>query len=150
QHTAGRVEQHIVEVISKRRKPPELILDPEAGEDQRIVLRAGTRLKPDGIEPFKIAQVDVIDDVLRIVPDVSGAQRWEIGNEGDDQQRRRPRDEDAHPSRRRLAAVRFRGSSSSSRGFDSGCHAPRANIAADSENRYSRTRNEMVEKIFGG
>ena len=81
----GAVQQHVDEVIAEGLDSPEVMLEPEAREGERVVLRDGAGLEPDAPEPVERPQRRVGRDVRVVVPDEARAQGWEVGR--DDEER---------------------------------------------------------------
>jgi hypothetical protein len=75
----GRVQQHVDGVVAEGVEPPEVVLDPEGGEDQRIVLRRGTRLGPDLLQAGGRAEQAVLGHIRVVIPDEPGAQGRNVG-----------------------------------------------------------------------
>jgi hypothetical protein len=78
----ARMEEDVDEVIAERLQGPEVLLDPERGEDHRVVLLVGLRLGPDEPQPFNPVESPVLREVGVVVPDEAGLEGRQI--RGDD------------------------------------------------------------------
>ncbi len=80
QQRAAEMQQKIIHVISQRARGPEVILDPEGGVRQGIILRLGfERLEPDSLQTGRGAELKVLLDIAIVVPDEAVFQDGKIG-----------------------------------------------------------------------
>ena len=72
QQRRRRMKQHVHEVEAERMQPPQLLLQPEGGEDERVVLLVGLRLGPDELEGIRPVEHPVLGQVGVVVPHEAG------------------------------------------------------------------------------
>jgi hypothetical protein len=72
------VQEQIRNVISDRLQAPQVIFDPEAAVNERVILRCGTRIEPDFRKAPRGRQRRILGDVRVVVPDKPGAKRGQI------------------------------------------------------------------------
>src|SRR4051812_30083635 len=48
-----------------------MVFQPEAGMNERVILRSGGKVEPDSPEPVKVAQGGVVRDVVIVVPNIT-------------------------------------------------------------------------------
>ena len=72
------VQEHIDEMVGEGLDPPEVMVEPEAREGERVVLRHGAGFEPDAPEPIERPQRRVGRDVRVVVPDEAGVERGKV------------------------------------------------------------------------
>src|SRR5207248_7150506 len=82
QNCVQRVQRHIHRVIAERMKSPELILDPEGGAGDWIILLQGKEIGPEPIETVHSFKSAIVHQPRVVVPDEAIAERWQIGEDG--------------------------------------------------------------------
>ena len=90
QHRRPRVKQQVYHPISKSVILPDMMLDPERRERQRVVLNSPRRDFPDFLQPRGIEQRMVVGDVLVIIPQKRAVDRRPKRHQRDQRQHRRP------------------------------------------------------------
>src|SRR5450755_1353475 len=73
------MEKDVDEVVTEWLEGPEVLLDPERGEDHRVVLLVGFRLGPDEAQPFDPVEGPVLREVRVVVPDEARPEGRQIG-----------------------------------------------------------------------
>src|SRR3569832_1912397 len=63
------MQQYVVDVIASRIQLPAAILGPKSRENQRIILRGSLGVGPDSNESTWRAERQVVEDVVRVIPD---------------------------------------------------------------------------------
>ena len=86
------VEQDVDQVVTRGIEAPQVVLDPETAEDQRVVLR-GLCCEPDVAQTLARSKQGVVRDVGIVVPDETGVEDGCVGCEGREQDEARPEDE---------------------------------------------------------
>ena len=98
QNGARRVQGHVHHVVSRRMEAPEVVLDPEGGVHERVVLGYRARNEPDLEETRQRPERFVLRDVDVVVPDETRPQHRRIDDEGE-QRERQPYEECARTAR---------------------------------------------------
>ena len=63
------MQENVDEVIFERLQSPEMVFDPETGEDQRIVLDGGTGLDPDAFQTLHGSERGIFGYIEIVIPD---------------------------------------------------------------------------------
>ncbi len=80
----GCVQQDVRDVVAQRRVAVDLMLEPEARERERVILRRRARFEPDAREAVRVVERRVVRDVVVVVPDEAGPVRRSVGDERED------------------------------------------------------------------
>ncbi|OQA27712.1 MAG: hypothetical protein BWY59_01027 [Verrucomicrobia bacterium ADurb.Bin345] len=90
-----RVQQNIYRVIARRVEAPQTVFNPEACVRHRVVLRGRPQVEPDAAQAGGGVQRRIFGHVRIVIPDITAAQRGDVGYErrGEDgeQPREKPR-----------------------------------------------------------
>ncbi len=89
------VEEDVDEVVPERTQAPEVLLEPERREDERVVLLARLRLGPDQGERVRPVERRVLGQVGVVVPDETRLKRRQVGR--DDSRHQRQTEENVPP-----------------------------------------------------
>src|SRR5207302_9830305 len=87
----GGVQEHVDEVVAEGVETPEMVIQPEAREGERVVLRDGARFEPDAPEPVEAPQRRVGGDVGIVVPDEPGAEGGKVRRDDEESEGQRGR-----------------------------------------------------------
>src|SRR5947207_11976963 len=82
QDCVQRVQRDIHRVIAKWMKSPELILNPEGGAGDWIILLQGEEIEPETIETGYAFKRAIVHQPRVVVPDEAVVERWKIGQHG--------------------------------------------------------------------
>jgi len=75
-----RVEADVDQGVAYGVQSPRVLLGPERGEDQRIVLGRRTGREPDAPQAAQVRQGGIVRDVLIVIPDKTAEDRGDIGD----------------------------------------------------------------------
>src|ERR1041384_1476716 len=101
------MQNRMNEVIAQRVQTPQMVLNPETGMNQRVVLRSRGELKPDSPQPMEITQRGILCDIGIVVPYVAGVPHLLIGNHDRQGEKGAEKPGRLPPSRRRNSGDRF-------------------------------------------